>query len=260
VAEDQGSLQSKSQRLAIAAAIQHHLDAHGLARKDLIRDYLSKSTIDKLFQGEFSERTLTKIEAILNIALTPKHAEDDQAPSQIGGYTLQAVDYLQGDYLCVRPLFTDPTNLNAYLIRIAWDGATRSLRFEELSRRDAKYAQKGTVYIPFGTPFLNLVSTHLGNLRTVLLSLPDGEGVCRGLITTLSNPKGTMYTPVAAPVFLRRLATNEQPEVGFIKPDSASYAPYLDVLASVVADEFGRFVPAPPAPSDRRRAVAAVKP
>ena len=259
MSEDQGSLQTKSQRLAIAAAIQHHLDAHGLARKDLIRDYLSKSTIDKLFQGEFSERTLTKIEAILNIALTPKHAEDDQAPSQIGGYTLQAVDYLQGDYLCVRPLFTDPTNLNAYLIRISWDGATRSLRFEELSRRDAKYAQKGTVYIPFGTPFLNLVSTHLGNLRTVLLSLPDGEGVCRGLITTLSNPKGTMYTPVAAPVFLRRLAANEQPEVGFIKPDSASYAPYLDVLASVVADEFAGFVPAP-APSDRRRAVAAVKP
>jgi hypothetical protein len=90
VSEDQGSLQTKSQRLAIAAAIQHHLDAHGLARKDLIRDYLSKSTIDKLFQGEFSERTLTKIEAILNIALTPRHAEDDQAPSQIGGYTLQA--------------------------------------------------------------------------------------------------------------------------------------------------------------------------
>ena len=82
----------------------------------------------------------------------------------------------------------------------------------------------------------------------------------RRIITTLSNPKGTMYTPVAAPVFLRRLAGNEQPEVGFIKPDSASYAAYLEVLASVVADEFGRFVPAPPAPTDRRRAVAAVKP
>ena len=50
---DKSRPQSKSERLAIAAAIQHHLDAHGLARKDLIRDYLSKSTIDKLFQGEF---------------------------------------------------------------------------------------------------------------------------------------------------------------------------------------------------------------
>jgi hypothetical protein len=94
----------------------------------------------------------------------------------------------------------------------------------------------------------------------VLLSLPDGEGISRGLITTLSNPKGTMYTPVAAPVFLHRLAGNEQPEVGFIKPESASYAPYLEILASVLADEFGRFVPAPQPPTDRRRAVAAIKP
>jgi hypothetical protein len=260
VSENEGLLQSKRQRLAIAAAIQHHLDAHGLARKDLIRDYLSKSSIDKLFQGEFSERTLTKVEAILNTSFAPKPAEDDQAPGPIGGYSLQAVDYLQGDYLCVRPLFTSPEILNAYLIRIAWERATRSLRFEELSRRDAKYAQKGTVYIPFGTPFLNLVSTHFGNLRTVLLSLPDNDGICRGLITTLSNPKGTLYTPVAAPIFLRRLAEGEQPEVGFIKPESGSFAAYVDLLTSVITDEFGRFVPPPAAPVDRRYAVAATKP
>ena len=118
---DKSLPQSKNERLAIAAAIQHHLDAHGLARKDLIRDYLSKSTIDKLFQGEFSERTLTKIEAILKISLTSKPGEDDQAPGQFGGYTLQAVEYMQGDYLCVRPMFTHPTNLSAYVIRIVWD-------------------------------------------------------------------------------------------------------------------------------------------
>lgn len=260
MSEHQTSLETKTQRLAIAAAIQHHLDAHGLSRKDLIRDYLSKSTIDKVFQGEFSERTLTKIEAILNISLTAKPAEEDQAPSHVGGYALQAVAHLQGDYLCVRPLFSDPLSLNAYLIRIAWDRTMPSLRFEELSRRDAKYAQKGTVYVPFGTPFINLVSTNLGNLRTVLLSLPDSDGICRGIISTLSNPKGTMYTPVAAPIFLRRLAKGEQPETGFIKPDNESYAGYLAILTSVMADEFGMFVP-PPAPPDRRRAaVAAVKP
>ena len=105
-----------------------------------------------------------------------------------------------------------------------------------------------------------MVSTHLGNLRTVLLSLPDNDGMCRGLITTLSNPKGTLYTPVAAPVFLRLLNKGEQPDVGFIKPDSASYGAYLDILTSVVSDEFGRFVPAPSAPAERRRAVATTKP
>jgi hypothetical protein len=124
----------------------------------------------------------------------------------------------------------------------------------------SKYAQKGTVYVPFGTPFLNLVSTHLGNLRTVLLSLPDSDGICRGIISTLSNPKGTMYTPVAAPIFLRRLAKGEQPEIGFIKPESEAYGAYVNVLASVVADEFGLFVPVPPAPADRRRPLTAAKP
>lgn len=252
--------QSKNERLAIAAAIQHHLDAHGLARKDLIRDYLSKSTIDKLFQGEFSERTLTKIEAILKISLTSKPGEDDQAPGQFGGYTLQAVEYMQGDYLCVRPMFTHPTNLSAYIIRIVWDRTVPSLCFEELSRPDFKYAQKGAVYVPFGTPFINLVSTHLGNLRTVLLSLPDRDGICRGLITTLSNPKGTMYTPVAAPIFLRRLGPGEQPELGFIAPEHKAYVDYLNLLANVVTDEYGRFVPAPTLPTDHRRVIAAVKP
>ncbi len=257
---DKSRPQTKSERLAIAAAIQHHLDVHGLARKDLIRDYLSKSTIDKLFQGEFSERTLTKIEAILKISLTAKPAEDDQAPGQFGGYTLQAVAYLQGDYLCVRPMFTQPANLSAYIIRVTWDRTVPSLSFEELSRADFKYAQKGTVYVPFGTPFINLVSTHLGNLRTVVLSLPDRDGIARGLITTLSNPKGTMYTPVAAPIFLKRLAQGEQPELGFIQPDNKAYVDYLTILSSVVVDEYGRFVPAPPLPTDRRRVIAAVKP
>jgi len=149
---DKSRPQSKSERLAIAAAIQHHLDAHGLARKDLIRDYLSKSTIDKLFQGEFSERTLTKIEAILKISLTSKPGEDDQAPGPAGGYTLQAVEYMQGDYLCVRPMFTHPTNLSAYIMRIAWDRTVPSLCFEELSRPDFKYAQKGTGLCPIRDP------------------------------------------------------------------------------------------------------------
>jgi hypothetical protein len=157
-------------------------------------------------------------------------------------------------------MFTHPTNLNAYIMRIAWDRTVPSLCFEELSRPDFKYAQKGTVYVPFGTPFINLVSTHLGNMRTVLLSLPDREGICRGLITTLSNPKGTMYTPVAAPIFLKRLAQGEQPELGFITPEHKAYVDYLTILASVVADEYGRFVPAPPFPADRPRVIAGGKP
>ena len=36
---------SKPDKKAIAGAIQRYLDANGLARKDLIREHLSKSSI-----------------------------------------------------------------------------------------------------------------------------------------------------------------------------------------------------------------------
>ena len=59
------ALGSKPDKKAIAKAIQRYLDANGLARKDLIREHLSKSSIEKLFQGDFTERTLNKVEGIL---------------------------------------------------------------------------------------------------------------------------------------------------------------------------------------------------
>ena len=112
-------LGSKPDRKAIASAIQRHLDANGLARKDLIREHLSKSSIEKLFQGDFTERTLDKIEGILKISFRKPSAKDT-ADRSVGGYVFDAVEYLQGDYICVRPMFANPANINAYLITIAW--------------------------------------------------------------------------------------------------------------------------------------------
>src|SRR6187549_875177 len=108
-------LGSKEDRKAIASAIQRHLDAIGLARKDLIREHLSKSSIEKLFQGDFTERTLNKVEGILKTSFQSQapgqlKARDDTAAKSVGGYVFDAVEYLQGDYLCVRPMFANPAN------------------------------------------------------------------------------------------------------------------------------------------------------
>ena len=256
---------------AIASTIQRHLDANGLARKDLIREHLSKSSIEKLFQGDFTERTLNKVEGILKTSFQrqaqgqfqeqPK-VRDDTAAKSVGGYVFDAVEYLQGDYLCVRPMFANPANINAYLISIAWSDAQKCLVFEEKSRFDGKYRQVGTVYIPFGTAFMNLVSSSAGNVRTVLLSLPDTENIMRGIISTLSNPKGSIYIPVAAPIVLRKLRAGEEPELGVIAPDSRRYGEYQSWLATVLTEEFGIFaVPQPPAQRQgqgRRQALTAV--
>ena len=252
-------LGSKQDRKAIAGAIQRHLDAIGLARKDLIREHLSKSSIEKLFQGDFTERTLNKVEGILKTSFQrqPK-AREDTAAKSVGGYVFDAVEYLQGDYLCVRPMFANPANFNAYLISITWSDAQKCLVFEEKSRFDGKYRQVGTVYIPFGTAFMNLVSSSAGNVRTVLLSLPDTEEMMRGIISTLSNPKGSIYIPVAAPIVLRKLRAGEEPELGVIARDNRRYAEYQSWLTTVLTEEFGIF--AVPQPSAQRKSGRVAKP
>lgn len=237
------------ERMAVAKAIRRHLDAHGITRKHLIRADLSESTVNKLFQGVFTDRTLTKVDAILGTSFSGRNDKDrasgEKAHRDLGAYTFEAASYLQGDYLCVRPSFGNPANLSAYIIHIAWDRAKTCLVFEERARADSKYVQSGIVYIPWGTPFFNLVTVDVGNVRTVLLSLPDDDGVARGLMTTVQNPKGMIYIPTAVPVFLRRLNAEKEPELGVISPAGASYVEHAKMLARIVADDFARFVMPP---------------
>lgn len=246
------ALGSKPDKKAIATAIQRYLDANGLARKDLIREHLSKSSIEKLFQGDFTERTLNKVEGILKTSFrAPSASREDTADRSVGGYVFDAVEYLQGDYLCVRPMFANPASFNAYLVTISWSDERKCLVFEEKSRFDGKYRQKGTVHIPFGTAFMNLVSANAGNVRTILLSLPDSEDMMRGIISTLSNPKGSVYIPVAAPIVLRKLRKTEAPELGIIAENHRSHAEYRSWLTTVLSEEFGIF--AMPRPSSQRK-------
>jgi hypothetical protein len=252
------ALNSKPDKKAIAIAIQRYLDANGLARKDLIREHLSKSSIEKLFQGDFSERTLNKVEGILKTSFRgPSAAQQDTADRSVGGYVFDTVEYLQGDYLCVRPMFANPANFNAYLVTIAWNDERKCLVFEEKSRFDGKYRQTGTVHIPFGTAYMNLVSSHAGNVRTILLSLPDADDMMRGIISTLSNPKGSVYIPVAAPIVLRKLRKAEQPELGIIAENHRSHEEYRSWLATVLTEEFGIF--AVPQASGQRKSGAVGK-
>jgi len=251
------ALGSKPDKKAIATAIQRYLDANGLARKDLIREHLSKSSIEKLFQGDFTERTLNKIEGVLKTSFQRPSAVKETAAKSVGGYVFDAVEYLQGDYLCVRPMFANPANFNAYLVAISWSEERKCLVFEEKSRFDGKYRQKGTVHIPFGTAYMNLVSSSAGNVRTILLSLPDSDDLMRGIILTLSNPKGSVYIPVAAPIVLRKLRKAEEPELGIITENHRSHGEYQPLLATVLTEEFGIF--AVPQAAPQRKSGAAGK-
>jgi hypothetical protein len=242
----QHHLATKEARLAVSNAIRDFLHATGQPRKLLVGrepHKLSESTVNKIFQGEFSERTLTVIETILGRTFRLNEGRNDKAANEVGGYVFDTVDSLQGDYFCVRPVFNNPTQLTAYVINISWNKTLQKLVIEEHSRADAQYTQKGEVYLPFQKPFMNLVSGHLGSIRTIMLSLPS-DGLCRGIISTLSNPRGAIYIPVSAPIFLQRFNSNDLPQLqlGLITVDSPMYSSYQDTLGSVMTEAFGLFV------------------
>ena len=166
-------------------------------------------------------------------------APRSDAPQSLGGYTRANAAKLEGKYLCFRPLFSSGAVINAYIVTVRWEDAESCLIFEEQGRVDAGYTQRGRVYVPDGKPYMNLVTVERGAVRVIMVSRPDGDASARGLIMTLSNPGGVQFTPVSAPIVLKRMA-DPAPQLGFIKPDSPVYATYLRELQEVTPD-FGYF-------------------
>jgi hypothetical protein len=135
---------------------------------------------------------------------------------------------------------------------LRWDESESCLVFEEQGRADAAHTQKGHVYIPGEVEYVNFVTLEKGCIRVIIVSRLQKEGCSRGLILTLSNPAGSVYTPASAPVVLRRVKEGEIPQLGFIRPGLPGYDDYRDELETVVP-AFGLF--APPLQVDAKRKV-----
>lgn len=170
----------------------------------------------------------------------------------LGGYARASVERFEGRYVCFRPTFSAADTINAYLLNVHWDEAESCLTFEELERIDTGHTQKGRVYIPDGRPFMSFVTLERGAIRLIMVSRPEqGNEPLRGLITTLSNPGGAHFTPVSAPIVLRRIV-EQTPQLGFIRPGAPDYQAYRDDLATVMPI-FGCFATAPPVNSPTER-------
>jgi hypothetical protein len=181
-----------------------------------------------------------RVATITNAGLTPDAnapiesvGSRSEAAGAMGGYTRANIAGLEGKYLCFRPAFSLNGVINAYVLTLRWDEAESCLMFEEHERVDASHTQRGRVYVPDGKPFVSLVTIERGAVRLIMVSRPDEKSPGRGLITTLSNPGGMNFTPVSAPVVLKRIA-NSLPQTGFIKPDSADYVSYRQELEAVM--------------------------
>jgi hypothetical protein len=109
------------------------------------------------------------------------------------------------------------------------------LVFQEEDRADRLHTQSGQVFIPDGKPFVSLVTINKGAVRIITVSRPDHQGIARGMIFTLSNPKGMNFIPACTPIVLQKMGS-EALAIGLLKPGTPEYTRYIQELVNVSPD------------------------
>ncbi len=150
--------------------------------------------------------------------------------------------WLEGTYVTLRPSFGDKDAIYAYRTEISWDAASSSLIFREGERQDAAYTQWGEVAVPNQSGFIYLVTNRNGQHRLITVSRPTISGEMYGIITTLLAGRGSLLTPIAAPIAFLPAKNVPSPSVGRISPADANYALYRQHLRKTTEEPFALFL------------------
>src|SRR5262245_3596202 len=229
---------SDDQSRQIAATIREELARRRMSRQQLAEQAkISISTLEKALGGRrpFTLATTVRLEEALGVtlrkdsgqaALVPASINGDVAPDGLGAYSRRAVSWIEGDYLTVRPSFGEKDAIYAYRTEIVWDAAASCLVFRERQRLDTAFAQFGEVAVPNQSGHIYLVTNRNGQHRLITLSRPTITGEMYGIITTLLAGRGSLLTPIAAPIALLPLSAIADPTFGRIVAGDANHALY----------------------------------
>lgn len=224
-----------------------------LARQRRSRQWLadearvSLSTLEKALSGRrpFTLATVVRLEDALGIGLRGARATAEPAglfaPENMGAYARPAVQWLEGRYLTLRPSFSEPGAVFAYLTSIAWDDVKAHLVFSEAARTDSEYQQKGFVSFPNLSGAIYLVTISEGQYRVAILNRPVGGGAMSGILLTLAAGEGAQLTPAAVPIALVSLANRPDPEVGVIREGHECFEEYRICVDRVTQRGYARF-------------------
>lgn len=224
-----------------------------LARRRLSRQWLadeaklSLSTLEKALAGRrpFTLATVVRLEEALGTSLRAPAARVQTgtklfAPESMGAYARPAVQWLEGTYLTLRPSFSEPGAIFAYLTSIAWDDAHAHLIFSEVARTDHDYEQRGFVSFPVLSGAIYLVTISDGQYRVALLNRPSAAGLC-GILLTLAAGQGAQLVPAAVPIVLLSTDRRPEPTVGVIRRGDECYDEYRGCVDKVTERDFARF-------------------
>jgi transcriptional regulator with XRE-family HTH domain len=245
---------SAEQSRQVAETIREEIARRRISRQSLAEQAkLSLSTLEKVLGGRrpFTLATTVRLEQALGVSL--RKGQDsapaavtlngDVSPDGLGAYSRRSVEWLEGVYVTVRPSFGDKDAIYAYRTEIAWDPAVSSLVFRESERQDAAYTQFGEVAVPNQSGHIYLITNRHGQHRLIMASLPRKAGEMYGIITTLLAGRGSLLTPIAAPIALLRIEAFLSPAFGRVSPGDASYAIYREHLRRIAEEPFALFLP-----------------
>jgi transcriptional regulator with XRE-family HTH domain len=223
-----------------------------LARRRLSRQWLadearvSLSTLEKALSGRrpFTLSTVVRLEDALGTSLRGQGesaAARPFAPENMGAYARPAVQWLEGDYLTLRPSFSEPNAIFAYRTAISWDDINGHLVFSEGSRTDAEFEQKGFVSFPNISGAIYLVTISEGQYRVAILNRPRGSTGMSGILLTLAAGEGAQLTPAAVPISLLLRSEGPDAAVGVIREGDECYADYRTCIDRVTQRGYARF-------------------
>ena len=245
---------SAEQSRQVAETIREEIARRRISRQTLAEQAkLSLSTLEKVLGGRrpFTLATTVRLEQALGVSLrkAPEISvpaipvNGDVAPDGLGAYSRRAAVWLEGTYVTIRPSFGDKEAVFAYRTEIAWDAAASSLSFHESDRQDAAYTQYGEVAVPNQSGHIYLVTNRHGQHRLITLARPAISGEMYGIITTLLAGRGSLLTPIAAPIAYLPIKMVPDPTFGRISPGDANYAVYRTHLRRTVDEPFAMFLP-----------------
>ena len=218
---------------------RRRISRQGLA--DLAR--ISLSTLEKALSGSrpFTLATVVRIEDVLGTSLRAQASEAAQAPEAMGAYSRQAVRWIEGDYVTLRPSFGDARQICAYKTSIFWDAAADHLRFAEAERIDAAFTQAGHVSMPNLSGHTYLVTSEAGQHRLITLGRATREQRMYGLLASLQAGSGSQLVPVACPIALVPMAQLPDAHFGLIAAGDPDGARYRAILDAALANDFCRW-------------------
>jgi len=240
---------SDDEGVLITGRIREELARRRISRQRLADDAkISISTLEKALAGRrpYTLATTIRLEDALGMRLrggtapvapAPSTAATGHAPESLGAYSRQAVSWLEGEYLTLRPSFGKPGAIYAYRTELVWNDEVSCLVFRESERLDAAYVQRGMVSLPNKSGHVYLVTNDEGQIRLLVLGRPVISGEMYGLLTTLQS-SGSHLTPTSCPIVLAPTRSIANARFGLIEPGETLHGDYRRLLDRATGEAF----------------------